>query len=79
MLLSHFAYGKLIFWLLRRGSIMLRRAPLEGELRIALPPTGRGFLPGVCGGVSWNPAGEVASRAHLISLYHVCGSKFSMT
>ena len=58
---------------------MLRRAPLEGELRIALPPTGRGFLPGVCGGVSWNPAVDVACRAQQLSLYHVCGTKLSMT
>ncbi len=60
---------------------MLRRAPLEGGLRAAsdaVPTAGRGFLPGVCGGVSWNPPRSVASRAHL-PLYHVCGTKLSMT
>ena len=58
---------------------MLRRAPLEGELRIALPTTGRGFLPGVCGGVSWNPVVDFAPSAQQLSLYHVCGSKLGMT
>ena len=62
---------------------MLRRAPLEGGLRaasVAVPTAGLGFLPGVCGGVSWNPAADVAPSAQqLVSLYHVCGTKLSMT
>ena len=58
---------------------MLRLAPLEGELRIARPPTGLGFPSlGYMGVVSWNPPRSAASRAHLL-MYHVCGIKLSMT
>ncbi len=49
---------------------MLRRAPLEGELRTAdlLPPTGGEFHPlGYVRGVGCPPE-EVASRAHIMSV-----------
>ena len=61
---------------------MLRRAPLEGGLRaasVAVPTAGLGFLPGVCGGVSWIPAVAFAPSAQQLSLYHVCGIKLGMT
>ena len=42
VLRSRFPYRKLIFGLLQRGSIMLRRAPLEGELRYRGPAAAGG-------------------------------------
>ena len=75
-----FRLWKIDFLLLRRGSIMLRRAPPGRELRVAWPPARRGFPPLVfMGGCRGHPAGAVASRAYQLSLYHVCGTKLSMT
>ena len=55
VLLSHFAYGKLFFLLLRRGSIVLRRAPPGRELRIAwFASPAWVSIPWCIGGVSWS-------------------------